>query len=58
MASFSKDTFNKKKSIDGDFKNHLQSEKTTAKQLKKFKRFKEQKLMQLRYTIAKLGANL
>ena len=58
MANFSKETFNKTKNVDGDFKNHLQNKKTTAEQFKKFERFKEQRLLQLQYIITKLGENL
>ena len=44
--------------MDVNFKNHLQTKKAIAKQFKKFERFREQKLLQLLYTITKLGANL
>ena len=54
MTSFFKETFNKTKNMDGDFKNHLQTKKATAQPFKKFERFKEQKLLQLQYTITKL----
>ena len=58
MTSFFKETFNKTKNMDGDFKNHLQTKKATGQRFKKFERFKERKLLQLQDTITKLGANL
>ena len=44
--------------MDGNFKTQLQTKKATAKRFRKLERFKEQKLLQVQYTITKLGANL
>ena len=47
MIRFLKETFNKTKNMDGDFKNHLETKKATATRFKKFERFKEKLLQPL-----------
>ena len=56
MTSFFKETFNKTKNMNGDFKIPYKPRKQQPNDLKSLKQ--EQKLLQLLYTITKLSANL